>query len=593
MRRSGSASCMLRPKNSLSSEDLQRLATWVKAGTPPTTVLTVVDNHKLVGLSTAGVAAQSSPASTSVLATPSPSRPSVSSSISIVDRLYILGELQAHANCIRFLCEDVFLLNQSTMTAEAASIITNDHTNNPPPPYMPPSIILYLLWRETSSAQTFVDGTVTDCVRRCLQVNGDEDASAPDDRGYGGSDDCECKSDEDSYCVCRKRRIRRLQLQQRHHHHGEKRVHRQLTRIYVVVDRISPPTPSAPPLFAMGTSQHPENINESIDDKHDTIYSNADVEYNALLHHRYNCEVALAKQLACAASTSTYLRERIDGITIGIASDDRSTPGLEACMDAIGRGAKERRKCSGRRRRQVGQQHRGRRSDCDFGGGGGISTWWTTPTPSSVPKTAKPTESYNDSDKQVDDDDDVRYNQRRRNCMLDHIRSKSPDRSPVAIVAIYPEDLERTNHDHHDHHHHTQLQQQLNATAINILQCRVSTEWNGNGECNSFTDRAMGDWREVWLDHHACYGEAGIVNRDCGIRAGRTFNCRPKVPRIWRGGGSAAEDHRMGNDEEYCNEPISTVMVIIFLVAVIAHVWITYRDIIQEFISRLSYGHVV
>ena len=148
----------------------------------------------------------------------------------------------------------------------------------------------------------------------------------------------------------------------------------------------------------MGTSQHPENINESIDDKHDTIYSNADVEYNALLHHRYNCEVALAKQLACAASTSTYLRERIDGITIGIA--------------------------------------------------------WTI----------------------------------------------APHRN-----------------------------------------------WNG-------------------------------------IHAGRTFNCRLKVPRIWRGGGSAAEDHRTGIDEEYCNEPISTVMVIVFLVAIIAHVWITYRNIIQYFL---------
>ena len=38
MRRSGSSSCMLRPKNSFSAEDLQRLASETK---PTTTVLTV------------------------------------------------------------------------------------------------------------------------------------------------------------------------------------------------------------------------------------------------------------------------------------------------------------------------------------------------------------------------------------------------------------------------------------------------------------------------------------------------------------------------------------------------------------------------
>lgn len=102
--------------------------------------------------------------------------------------------------------------------------------------------------------------------------------------------------------------------------------------------------------------------------KNATINSNADVGY------RYNREVTLAKQLACAASTSAYLRERIDGIIIDIASDDRATPGLEVCVDAISRGPKERRKCGGARRRQVRQQHRGRRNDSDASGGGDTST---------------------------------------------------------------------------------------------------------------------------------------------------------------------------------------------------------------------------
>ncbi len=165
--------------------------------------------------------------------------------------------------------------------------------------------------------------------------------------------------------------------------------------------------------------------------------------------------------------------------------------------------------------------------------------------------------------------------------MLVHIRDKSPERSPVAIVAMHPQDLERVPDHRHHHHHHNQPN-----TSTNILQCRVSTEWNGNGECNSFTDRAMGDWREAWLEHPV-YSDGGgddngIVNKAyCTRSSSRRFNSRPKVSRIWRGGGgggSIDDDY----EEEQCNEPISTVMVIDFLVAVFSHVWYTYGDIIHS-----------
>lgn len=177
--------------------------------------------------------------------------------------------------------------------------------------------------------------------------------------------------------------------------------------------------------------------------------------------------------------------------------------------------------------------------------------------------------------------------------MLKHIRDKSPERSPVAIVAMHPKDLERVPDHHHHRHHHNQPHQEQPNTATNILQCRVSTEWNGNGECNSFTDRAMGDWREVWLEHHA-YGDGGgdndIVNKEYCTRSSsssRRFNSRPKVSRIWRGGGGGS----IGGDfeEEQCNEPISTVMVIIFLVAVVAHVWYTYGDIFHSCLLSVFY----
>ncbi len=607
MRRSGSASCMLRPKNSLSSEDLQRLASWVKAGTPPTTVLTVVDNHKQLRLSLGSSSAVVSPqlsstttTDTTTTATTSACSPSrqMTSSNCVVDRLYILGELQARANAIRFLCEDAFSFSNSTSRSstkdhekmknddEDAKLISTHHF----PPPLPPSVILYLLWNDNSSAQSFADGTITDCVRRCLQVNGEAAGGRggaskdDDDDGGGGGGDCKFICDEDTNDMCLRGRHPRQQWYL-HHEGGIRRQQQQqqtqqhLTRIYVVVDRISSPLPSASPLREKGNlSSHQSPIVDNVD---------------TILHHRYNCEVTLAKQLARAASTSIFLRERIDGITIGIASDDRATPGLEACMDAVERGAKERRKCAARR--QVGC-YRGRRRGSGGGDGGRISTWFTTPSSLSAYAT-ETTELNNNNNTDVRDDEVDGNTKTRRNHMLEHIREKSPERSPVAIVAMHPKDLERVP-DHH-HRHHNQLHQEQPNTATNILQCRVSTEWNGNGGCNSFTDRAMGDWREVWLEHHVHGGGAGagdeneIINKEYCTRSSssRRFNSRPKVSRIWRGGsGGGSSDHIGGNfEEEQCNEPISTVMVIVFLVAVVSHVWYTYGDIIHSCLLSVFY----
>lgn len=484
-----------------------------------------------------------------------------------MDRLYILSQLQAHANALRFLCEDVFLFNKLPTVTHNQTVTNDDKDDNvisthlfPP---LPPSIILYVLWNNNSSAQSFVDGTITDCVRRCLQANGDDDTSA----AHGTSGGAE---QEDNIMLCRRRR--RHQQQWQLHQEGEHRrkeqqkQQQQLTRIYIVVDRISPPLPSAPPLLDSGNSllhQLPT---------HDDNIAQDDINIGAIKDHRYNCEVAIAKQLARAASTSSYLRERIDGITIGIASDDRATPGLEACMDAVERGAKERRKCA--------ERHQARRYRGDCGGGGGISMWWTTPTSSA--SAAKTTESkHNSTNAGVDDDEDGGFHERRKKYMLGHIRAKSPERSPVAIVAMHQGDLDRVDH----HHHHIQEnQKQSHAATNNILQCRVSTEWNGNGECNTFADRAMGDWREVWFEHGTCGGKDGIVDKGYVTRSSRKFNSRPKVSRIWK----CSSDGEEYDSNENCDEPISTAMVTVFLIAVVVHVWNTYGDVIHSFLLSLS-----
>ena len=110
-----------------------------------------------------------------------------------------------------------------------------------------------------------------------------------------------------------------------------------------------------------------------------------------------------------------------------------------------------------------------------------------------------------------------------------------------------------------------------------ILQCRVSTEWNGKGEYKSFSGRAMIDWRQAWYGSSG--GGSGDIRNDDNIevRHNSGSNSRPKVPRITRGREELEE-------EEYnVEEPISTVMVVVFLAVMAAYVWNSYGDIILSF----------
>ena len=58
---------------------------------------------------------------------------------------------------------------------------------------------------------------------------------------------------------------------------------------------------------------------------------------------QHNKEIKTAESLARAVSSSRLLRQRIDGLSIGVTSDSRAAPGLEACMDAASRSSQERR----------------------------------------------------------------------------------------------------------------------------------------------------------------------------------------------------------------------------------------------------------
>ena len=179
--------------------------------------------------------------------------------------------------------------------------------------------------------------------------------------------------------------------------------------------------------------------------------------------------------------------------------------------------------------------------------------------------------------------------------MLDRIREKSPERSPVAIVAMQPDDLDAPDHHNHDHSH-SHSEDSDDAIHPKIMQCRVSTEWNGRGEHKTFADRAMRDWRRAWFGGTGSSGGVGMSGDDTGNNAngniiaprgggGRNLiNIRPKVPRISRGG---SRDEMEEDDEiEYVDEPISTAMVVVFLAIMAAYVWRSYGDVILSISFR-------
>jgi hypothetical protein len=419
MKRTGSASCLLRPKHSLSADDLQRLAR-----DPPTaTVLTV---NKL---------------------------PSYNA-----DRLYIQSELQVHSSLHTL--------------SEVTSQIT-------------PSIILYLLWDVDShpTPRTFADGLLSESVRQCLEARGEvidteeiEQARCnPRLSPYSPRrPSCELNTLISPSC-------------------DEYESNEQALRIYVVVDKVSRAADigELPNFQDLTTAsfeegfpvqyQHMQNetSNESFDNQSEI---NTELQRQSAQH---NNELKSAESLARAVASSRFLRNRIDGISIGITSEPRAAPGLEAVMDAVSRSAKERR-----------------------------------------------------SAQSVEHNNTIRNDE-----SLQCLQRRSPERSPISIVVCKSHDLEWT--DAHSHHHH--------GSNTQLLQSRVTCEWNGKGDYNTFSDRAMRDWRRVWSEENESLNGAS----------------KKKVPRLSRKSSEA--------DDEL-DEPISTFMVAVFVIGVAWYVWSCYGE---------------
>ena len=593
-----------------------------------------------------------------------------------VDRMYLLSQLTAHANSVRFLHRDGDEDDDCGADGAAARGDERD-----PHPSLPASVMLYIVWRPgddddddvgddvgeedgdgggatsdspspsaaaaavAAVARSFAEGRVTDCVRRCLRANGD-DLVRPDHRDDDEDDDERPPSTSALVGGGVLLRTRSLDVddepisprkdgeQTRHHRRRLEggRGRRQVTRIYVVVDRISSPSRSEEDDDEdgeEGLEGEEEEEEEELSNELGDFFQDLDTEDDSedrmkkdggagtlfrrsnsspassdprrrqsqhghrnpekitrddgrrrrrrrrLLRSprergatiRHDREVRLAEQLARAVSASPALRGSVDGITVGVSSDpSHSAPGLEACAEAVERGARERR----------------------------LAARWSSLARSPPPPSSSSTSFSSSSSSRGgrDDDDDGGY-ARRRARASDRLREASPERSPLAIVAVRPEDLEcLADHHHHHHHHHGETSDGIGGTRT--LKCRVSTEWNGRGEYNSFADRAMGDWRRAWRDGVGGVGGEGagagaVGGAPCAAIDGCGGNVignngRPKVPSVTRAGRREAADDDL--TEHDVSEPISSVMVSIFLAVVIAHVWSTYGDAFLAYCKR-------
>jgi hypothetical protein len=142
MRRSGSSSCILRPKGSPEREKETNSSGISQPSSPPSLSVTLLSFEQL---------------------------PSYS-----VERFFMLSELEIKAHSTQFLCDlDVEDQTHGTHETEDTSTGSNDANGNDqgqPQPELdsPPFVLLYLLWKPdmTSSAETFAETTILETVTR-------------------------------------------------------------------------------------------------------------------------------------------------------------------------------------------------------------------------------------------------------------------------------------------------------------------------------------------------------------------------------------------------------------------------------------------
>ena len=118
------------------------------------------------------------------------------------------------------------------------------------------------------------------------------------------------------------------------------------TRLYLVVERTVP---------------FQKENNSNSDDKTNDNCSSSNSDDAACVNEKkekqrrlFDVEVALAERLARHIASHPQLRSVFEGITVGVANHKRAAPALDACLNVINVGAKDRRKVHRDAKSQIG-----------------------------------------------------------------------------------------------------------------------------------------------------------------------------------------------------------------------------------------------
>ncbi|CAB9518903.1 expressed unknown protein [Seminavis robusta] len=382
MRRSGSSSCMLRPKNSMDSLDSQF---------PEQLSVTMISREDLPSFST--------------------------------ERFFMLSEFHLNAHSIRFvsdLQDDFTIPSSSNDDSDVDTSAVLEEFKNGTDSF-PPFLIFYILWRPdmTKSAEAFAsehilpaveavqshtviapseeekkkarsgDGTTTP-TNGCRTPTGDQEKESD----FAGREHDSVTSSSLSSLTENRR-----------------------TRLYLVVERTNP--------F--------QDDDDDNDDGKDQSTSPIEMQQkHEKQQQHFESETALAENLARHMASHSRLRSVFHGITIGVANHKRAAPGLDACLNAINFGARDRRKIS-------------RDAKCHIG-----------------------------------------------------------------LICLTPNDLLGLDKDGETD------------AAQNVLQTRISTEWNGKGNLKTFAYRAHAMWcKDFGMPLHSADFPLAEGKRRSGRRLGR------------------------------------------------------------------------
>jgi len=218
------------------------------------------------------------------------------------ERFYMLSELEMNAHSTSFLC-DLYDCDQTQDTAESSEASLDPQPTIQQQQQQHPSYsILYILWKsdQASSPRAFAEGTVAAAIKQWKSVAVEGSASS---LTTTTQDISPTKKDTTEY-----------------------------PRLYLVVD------------IAASSDETTNNATPTDDDDYD--------EDSRQRHFQVKADTA--ERLARNVAQSQEFRRSVAGITVGISNHVRAAPGLEACLDAVTIGARDRRRLSSVAKSSIG-----------------------------------------------------------------------------------------------------------------------------------------------------------------------------------------------------------------------------------------------